>query len=113
MMMLIALSEEWRIVTIDDLNFGLQQRRDTEKGRANDKWITVGYHATLDTALLDCAKHRIRTIDVEVDRHALPALVHALDGIRADITNVLDKLGPGGRLTPATVKKMMDAVPAA
>ena len=103
----ILLNDDWRLVTADALQFALQERRDTEKGRENDLWDTVGYHATVDSALIEMARRRIRMINVKVDHSALPKLCHALDEIKADISDVLDRVAPR-RLTPITVRELFE-----
>jgi hypothetical protein len=110
--MIIRINNDWRIDS-DSLQFILQHRREAKKANAEVRWHNVGYFATLDSAICELARRRIRLLPGVYGPDALPKLCRAFDEIKADIACVLNKLGPGERLTPKAVKEMVDADSAA
>ncbi len=95
--MIIHLNADWRIAS-DPLQWILQHRRETEKGREQDVWINVGYFHTLDEATIQAATRQVRLMPGTYGPDALEPLCTALDRLREEVRTAL--AGFEGRVKP-------------
>jgi hypothetical protein len=109
--MIIQINNDWRLDS-DSLQFILQHRHEAKNADADARWRNIGYFASLDSAICELARRRIRILPGVYGPDALPLLSCAIDEIKADVAAVLESLRPGVRLTPAAVERMMAVAPA-
>ena len=86
--MLIYLNADWRVRS-DPLQWILEQRPETEKAQAVDRWQNVGYFHTLAQAVQEAAQRTIRLMPGTCGPETLEALLSAISGLAQDITNAL------------------------
>lgn len=91
--MIVQINPDWRIES-DPLQWIVQKRRFVQGA---ERWSNVGYHRTLDSAVVHLARRRVRMIGGEYPPEALPTLCHALDSLRDEIRQALDILATSQR----------------
>ena len=83
--MIVHINQDWQIAS-DPLQWIVQRRR-TVKGR--DKWDSISFHHTLDSAVIWLARRHIRMLPGSYGPQALPALCQVLDSLTAEIRSAL------------------------
>lgn len=91
--MIVRINRVWRIAS--DLLQWIVQKRRTVKGQ--DKWDSLAFFGDLDRAVIHLARRRVRMLPGSYGPEALPTLCQALDRIRHEICNGLEKLASDQR----------------
>ncbi len=80
--MIITINADWRLAS-DPLQWTLQKRNPNSTA-AKNAWRSIAHFKTLDSAVVECSRRRIRITEGTYGPEALKPLCDALDAIRDD-----------------------------
>ena len=86
--MIIRINQDWRIAS-DSLQWIAQKRRTVKE---QEKWDSVCFHHSLDAAVVDLARRRVRMLPGSYGPEALRLLCQALDRLEAEVSAALSAM---------------------